>query len=504
MERYDVFISYRRQGGLKSAKSICDFLTRKGYSVSFDVENLREGRFDNSLLFRVENCIDFILIVDNKCFEKTINNTCNLEDDWLRMELSSALRLKKNIIPIFLSDSSFPNNLPKDIIEVIKYNGIDFPEVIQGKLEHFLHSQPRNTAIVPTNSTSSHNLKIKCNIDYVFFIDGVKLGEFNADNIIKVPLSPGEYLLQFISKENKEDSFEECFCMPNSDKLYSVDLLAIKKVREGKECKEREEEKKRREAKEEEKKKVIDSRIAEKKQKIRENGFELFKIDNIPFKMVYVEGGRFVMGYKSESINNPKDIPSNELPPHLVTLDDYLIGETEVTQDLWDTIMGNNPSQYRCKDLPVEHVSWYDVQQFIAKLNTLTNREFRLPTEAEWEYAASGGLKGNSYLFSGSNNIQEVAWYGVTIGTNHVKSKKPNELGLYDMSGNVWEWCSDCFGYYNGHSQHNPQGPQTGTFRVFRGGSWSNSAKYCRITNRNFKEPTSKDNSIGFRLALNP
>ncbi|MFM7153873.1 MAG: formylglycine-generating enzyme family protein, partial [Bacteroidota bacterium] len=190
---------------------------------------------------------------------------------------------------------------------------------------------------------------------------------------------------------------------------------------------------------------------------------------------------------------------------HPVTLSDYYIGETEVTQAQWKAVMGDNPSGFNgCDDCPVENVSWNDAQKFITRLNARAGSpRYRLPTEAEWEYAARGGANSRSYQYAGSNDINEVAWYDVNsrFKTHPVKGKKPNELGVYDMSGNVYEWCSDWYGYYLAASQTNPQGPSAGVFRVFRGGGWFDAAGYCRASFRNDDGPGGRGIYLGFRLA---
>ena len=196
---------------------------------------------------------------------------------------------------------------------------------------------------------------------------------------------------------------------------------------------------------------------------------------------------------------------SDESPVHDVTLSDYYIGETEVTQELWQAVMGSNPSRF-IGDLqrPVENVSWNDCQAFVRKLNELTGGNFRLPTEAEWEYAARGGQKSRDYKFSGSNNIDDVAWYWDNSNntTHPVKAKSPNELGIYDMSGNVWEGCEDWYGDYNSAAQTNPKGASSGVYRVDRGGGWNYNATNCRCTNRKVKFPSNAYSDQGLRLAM--
>ncbi|MBP9995265.1 MAG: SUMF1/EgtB/PvdO family nonheme iron enzyme [bacterium] len=224
-------------------------------------------------------------------------------------------------------------------------------------------------------------------------------------------------------------------------------------------------------------------------------------VNDVTFKMIKVEGGTFTMGGTSEQGD---DAESDEKPTHSVTLSDYYIGKFEVTQELWKAVMGSNPSHFKGNNLPVEEVSWDDCQTFIRKLNTLTGKNFRLPTEAEWEYAARGGNKSRGYKYSGSNSIGDVAWYkdNSWSETHAVGTKSPNELGIYDMSGNVYEWCQDWYGSYGSGSQTNPQGPSFGSDRVRRGGGWRYNAQYCRVSNRHNYAPDSRYNYLGFRLVV--
>ena len=232
------------------------------------------------------------------------------------------------------------------------------------------------------------------------------------------------------------------------------------------------------------------------------NPIETITVNGVSFNMVRVEGGTFTMGATSEQGSDAFD---DEKPAHQVTLSTYSIGETEVTQALWEKVMGKNPSKYKGSNRPVETVSWDDCQAFIQKLNALTGRRFRLPTEAEWEYAARGGNRSRGYKYSGSNNIADVAWYTETTnrtGTRDVKTKQANELGIYDMSGNVEEWCQDWKDSYSSGSQTNPTGPSSGSNRVKRGGSWWSSARYCRASYRGNYSPSLTGSNLGLRLAL--
>jgi formylglycine-generating enzyme required for sulfatase activity len=215
------------------------------------------------------------------------------------------------------------------------------------------------------------------------------------------------------------------------------------------------------------------------------------------FNMVYVKGGTFQMGSNSGD--------SDEKPVHSVRVSNFYIGKYEVTQKQWKAIMGGNPSNWKGDNLPVENVSWNDVQEFLRKLNAKTGGNFRLPTEAEWEYACRGGTRSAHYKYAGSNNASEVAWYSGNSGskTHPVGQKQANELGLYDMSGNVWEWCSDWYSkdYYKNSPSSNPRGPNGGTSRVYRGGSCYRDAGGLRVADRSGNTPDNRYSGLGFRLA---
>ena len=225
-----------------------------------------------------------------------------------------------------------------------------------------------------------------------------------------------------------------------------------------------------------------------------------FEANGVSFTMIPVEGGTFTMGATSE-MENPDD---NEKPTHQVTLSSYYIGETEVTQALWKAVMDSNPSGLEGDDLPVEYVSWNDCQTFISKLNALTGKNFRLPTEAEWEFAARGGNQSRHTQYSGSSRIDDVAWNRGNSGDkmHPVKTKQPNELGIYDMSGNVWEWCQDWNGDYSSYAQTNPTGASSGSRRVYRGGSWFYPPRLCRSSFRRYGMPEVSYRTLGLRLVL--
>ena len=255
---------------------------------------------------------------------------------------------------------------------------------------------------------------------------------------------------------------------------------------------------------------------------------EVHVTNRLIYPLIPVEGGTFMMGATSEQ---GSEADSDEKPAHRVTVGNFFIGETEVTQGLWYDVMGTNPSDFqgsnsafssRWRELPVENVSWDDCQKFINRLNNRRNEmdlgdyphwKFRLPTEAEWEYAARGGSKSRGYKYSGSNNINDVAWYdgnsNMSQGgtqTHPVGTKQANELGIYDMSGNVWEWCQDWYSssYYGNSPNSNPCNTQSASYRVLRGGSWFNYAQNCRVAFRYDGFPDFRYFNYGLRLVLAP
>ncbi len=237
-------------------------------------------------------------------------------------------------------------------------------------------------------------------------------------------------------------------------------------------------------------------------------------IKGVSFDMLYVEGGTFMMGATEEQGDDAYD---SEKPVHSVTLSDYYIGKFEVTQELWEKVMGTTIRQQRDKedsryilagvgsDYPMYYVNWEEAQEFCTRLGQLTGKNYALPTEAQWEYAARGGVKSKGYKYSGSHMVGYVAWYYNNSSSTHpVGTRQPNELGLYDMSGNVWEWCSDWYAsdYYYDSPQSNPTGPSTGSYRVLRGGSWGRNARLCRVSIRNYYIPGNRNYDYGFRVVL--
>ena len=353
-----------------------------------------------------------------------------------------------------------------------------------------------NTAKQTTKFTNSNQVKLMSARE-----------KYDIEQKLKATLAMGG-IIKTISTENQIMKYNNDIIIMKGDILmgdgsfYFISQSGINKlkkkragynIREAKriaEEKTRLEEKAKREAEENAKKE------AEWIARIEAEGGKIYEVNGVKFAMVRVEGGAFEMGGSKY----------DEIPIHKVTLNSFFISETEVTQELWEAVMGNNPSYFKGKQLPVESVTWDDCQAFIAKLNQLTGQQFRLPSEAEWEYAARGGKYCENYTYSGSNDCNEVAWFADNGNsqTHEVASKAPNKLGIYDMTGNIAEWCYDWYdkNYYSSSSLNNPTGPENGYSRILRGGSWSNMSTYTRVVYRGHNLPLEKDDDIGFRLAL--
>lgn len=405
----DIFISYRRIGGYDTAKHLYDLLIRDGYSVCFDIDSLRSGDFEIQLYKYIDESRDFLLIVDEHAFDRTINKEVNANQDWLRCELAYALKKNKNIIPVFLSGiSSFPDGLPDDLVNVKlnngpEYNRYYFNEFYKTLKSRFLH-KPRKR-IIRNILLLLLSISILGFTTYYFSIDNDKLIS-DSPNI----------------KQNSNQQIERQY--------LPIDTL------------------------------------------------------DISFKMVKVD----VSG------DNNID-PGNGIST-------FNIGETEVTQSLWESVMGNNPSKIKGENFPVVNVSWDDCEKFILKLNDLTGRKFRIPTYQEWEYAAKGGNPDN--IYSGSNLIADVAWYLENSDTtlHPVKTKKPNAYGLYDMTGNVWEWCDYSYSDIAIISQNYNIELKDGQYKLVRGGSWYSEKESCRLNYIGSFATDKKDTNLGFRLAL--
>ena len=510
---YDVFISYSTLDK-KIAEGICGYLESNGYRCFVAYRDIPKGIPWSSAIPAAIDESEMMVAVFSKNFDIS---------EQTDREIVLAAKRKMPILTYRIADDKFTGTKEYYLSNLNWIDAFPNPEEYFGRLlediqklisqtpsENYRHTQKdesQSNFQTSSNQIPLPNLKLKADVDCVFYLDGEKCLNLKAGSLTKLPLAKGEYELKFVSEENDKDVLEMEFAMPEVDKLLKVTLSEVVNNRLQKEEEERKaaEEAKRkleeeRRAAEAEKRRVEEEKRKEEERRQKEKEGK-FTVNGVEFKMVFVEGGTFTMGATSEQGSDADD---DEYPTHRVTLSDYYIGETEVTQALWQAVMGSNPSWFKGNNLPVESVSYNDVKEFITKLNQKTGKTFRLPTEAEWEYAARGGKKSKGYKYSGSNNIDDVAWYDENSNdkTHPVKTKRPNELEIYDMSGNVLEWCSDWYGDYLSNAQTNPQGPSSGSDRVLRGGSWGGNARYCRASDRGYGFLSFLNYNLGFRLAL--
>ena len=500
---YDIFLSYRRKNadGHSNVGTVRTFMyvfERHGYEVFFDFKDCTDEYFSDTILPAIRTCQYFVLVLTRGCLER-----CKDKGDWLRREIEEAIKYRKKIIPI-TPDGEFevwPTDIPDSMNALSANDGLQITTIHTDSIfEDNMAQLIRNRMNPPQRRKAEGmenfpKLKVKSNLDCVMYVDEEERANISANKLEMIPLKAGEYMLKFESVENVADYLEEEYTMPAEDRLKKVDLLQIKQDREYREQREREE----REREQEKERKERE----ERERKEREARGE-FEVEGVKFKMVKVEGGTFTMGATKEQGSDAWD---DEKPAHQVTLSDYYIGETQVTQVLWKALMGNNPSRFKGDDnLPVERVSWDDAQVFVEKLKGKTGKVFRLPTEAEWEYAARGGEKSKGYKYSGSDNIDRVAWYGNNsrARTHVVKRKMANELGLYDMSGNVWEWCQDIYDNYGSNAQTDPKVDTSGAGYVSRGGGWDCTERFCRVSCRDFSPSAWRKRNLGFRLVMCP
>ena len=419
MDQYDIFISYRRDGGCDIARPIKLELEKHGYSVFLDFDELKDGSFNQKIKDAIASAPIFIVILSSHALDRCVN-----EDDWVRQEIEYAISLRRHIIPINpdLTFEGFPENLPQHI----------------------------------KDGLGCHQYS------------DILLGQLFEDSIRKMVR---ERIVPYIQAPRKQRSRMIGYGIASLATLFLAVVLILK------ECK---------------------SQITDV------SDLTHFVVNGTDFDMVYVEGGSFIMG--SDSLVERVDM--DELPAHRVSVGNFYIGKYEITQKQWMAIMGYNPSHNQGEgNLPVENINFYDAYGFVRTLNDLTGLVFDLPTEAEWEYAARGGNLSKGYMFSGSNNLDDVAWYKNNSGgkTKVVGKKKANELGISDMSGNVWEWCKDYYDstYYRTMTDFvNPQGAKLSSYKTIRGSSVQIESYWCRIPNRDGQNPGAKDTDYGLRIIL--
>lgn len=566
-KEYDIFISYRREGGKEYARNLTSELVSRGFHPFLDFDELVDGKFDKRITDAIESAPVFMFILSPGSLDRCVN-----EEDWVRKEILHAIKHHRHIVPVDIDKkfTSFPEdeNFPQEIrnalgqyqfsqiqTETLYKESID--KMVRNRIQPAIEEYQRERQKAAGASGAEIHIETDMDCHVQRFHKDMIVAKADEENVIR--LGKGKHKLQFIAVDNpkvkdsceykvddvSESDYIEVFLQEKAG-IVSAEAENLEKLQQEKENLSAEvtelrhklsetesfaEKRSGEIAKLKERLNLAEKELSEKNSEIvslkttlsdvkailantrtelekyksaekeerKQQG--LFKVGNVEFKMIYVEGETFKMG----SDNGCAD----EKPVHDVTLSDYCIGETLVTQALWKAVMNNNPSGFKGDNLPVENVSWEDCQEFICKLNNrvqdqLKGRRFALPTEAQWEFAARGGKKRKGYLYSGSNTIDDVAWYegDSSEKTHPVKQKRANELGLYDMSGNVGEWCQDWFGFYPSSSQTDPTGPSSGASRVLRGGSWYSIASYCRSANRNYYTPGNRYNFLGLRLVL--
>lgn len=415
---YDIFISYRREGGADKARVLKTELEKRGFKVFLDFDELKDGIFDERIMDAIKGAPIFMLLLSPNALDR-----CCEEGDWVRKEIEVAIKTERHIIPVNpdLSFKNFPISTPPFIVKGVQQHQISeimFGQLFNASMDKMVTERIRPVLVNPPKKKSLKWPIIACVFAIMIIASVVAMLRMN---------------------QHSQSYVEDANCGLN-------------------------------------------------------------------MKMVYVEGGTFQMGATSEQVS---DAHSDEKPVHAVTLDSYYIAECEVTQGQWVKIMGTNPSHFKGNpNRPVEMVTWGEAQEFCRKLSRITGKEYRLPTEAQWEYAARGGENNSRAKYCGGNSIEEVAWYKDNSGgtTHPVKQKAPNDLGLYDMSGNVWEWCSDWYSrdYYYSCAGANPLGPTSGTNRALRGGSWRIDSACCRVSRRYMANPSYRHENGGFRVVCLP
>ena len=458
---YDIFISYRREGGREIARVIKAELEKMGFSVFLDFDELNDGHFEKYIIQAIDSSSVFMLILSPNALDLCID-----EGDWVRKEIEYAIKKNCHIVPINPDQKfvGYPNALPETIQNELPNHQIS--DLMLGQLFKVSLSKLVEERILPHlhNTTLLH---INTDSDCVVKKYGKEVLQLEAGVTGEIKLTHGKYLFDFVSKKNPNKHKEILYETNNNVEDYvsielnpfsskikkslklSLAFCALLLVMLG----------------------LSYSGLFVKKDAKLEVVFAEdnthFYINDVRFDLVYVQGGSYKMG------NNNAE--PDECPVHRVVVPNFYIGKYEISQEQWELIMGTNPSFKKGNKYPVENVNWFDAYMFIRKLNEITGRKFQLPTEAQWEYTASGGIYSKGYKYSGSNIIDEVAWYHGNSGAKtHMaveQYKRANELEVYNMSGNVWEWCHDYYAedYYRTYRDTiNPQGAVTSNKRVIR------------------------------------
>lgn len=472
--KYDVFISYSRRDYIDEDGNVIpgnvitklkNRLKTEGISYWFDKEGIIHGDQFASVIVKNIKQSRLLLFVSSKSSNAS---------EWTSDEIATARSYKRYIIPLRIDDSDYNDAV---MLYLAKLDFVDYTskssqalDELVSSIQHYI-KKTAQAELVETIHDAQKSLRQQLSVLFRIYELGKQLGYKQK----QCPIC--ETKLQLEQSFCTTCSFHFPYFYGLGEQFDDVDPVYLNKV-----------------------KSLWNPMPPVEKETITENSVKrhkrekgMIEVNGVKFRMIPVEGGTFTMGEGQQG--------------HKVTLSSYKISETPVTQALWQAVMGNNPSRYKGDDRPVEQVSWDDCQSFIVKLRELTGKHFRLPTEAEWEFAARGGNRSEWTAFSGSDNLDNVAWCamnsnGAEEGTHDVKTKKPNELRIYDMSGNVWEWCFDRFGELSTVPETNPIGPATGDGRVCRGGGWNSNELNCELTFRNYCGHLRRDCNLGFRLAL--
>ena len=464
---YDIFISYSRKDS-DLVLDIANKLLDDGYNVRIDKDGIESGDAFKSVIVKA--------IKKSKVFLFFSSKTAN-ESPWTVKEVNTAVYLKKLIIPVKLDDADYNDSILFDLVGLDYVSYSDDPVRSLRDLQKSLKKHIGKTEVDVK--------KIKKEIE-TLEKDGQQLYTDQRrvlDDIIAKKKLIGE-TSQTCPVCGMTNDINSPYC-PTCGWTY-IPFQS---------------------------KKLDEKRLATAKKIWLSKGHIGTVVEEVPTKilpqpimelihdMVRVEGGSFTMGGTREQ---GEDAFEDEKPAHKVTLSSYSIGRYPITQEQWEAVMGNNPSHFKGGKLPVDSVSWFDCQDFVKKLSEITGRRFRLPTEAEWEYAARGGKKGKKYKFSGGHVLNLVGWYNENSGgTSHeVGKKSPNELGIYDMSGNIWEWVQDWKGDFTEEEQENPTGPKTGIERICRGGGWNREIDRARVSYRGDDQPDLRYCSLGLRIVM--
>lgn len=524
--QYDIFISYKRIS-LPTANNLYYRLTMRGYSVFFDLEEMRRSNFDEQIYNNIHSAKDFFVILEesslNSCFSDTF------QDDWFCKEIAYALKENKNIIPVLLDGYKMPSeeSLPSELKDLAKKNALEFSYTY---FDDYIDKLISKGYLTATSKGSKENsvFKFTSTEDCDIYENGKLVCSLNGMDERPYYLfikRKGEYRYKCVNKHNKEAQLVSATIDLNEEKF--VDII-WKRSR------------------------LIDPEKTIFNKKDISGEKYAVEIANFKFNMIRVEGGTFLMGATDEQIT---DAEPEEKPQHSVTVGTFYMSEFPIVQCLWEYVMGYNKSHFKeernfvIKDgnrtpwipaiaavgtmlgagsillgslstviaglgrgmsrdnvtepeyqfLPAESISFSEAEEFVTRLSRMTNLHFSIPTEEEWEFAARGGLKTKHFKYSGSDNIDEVAWYKKNSGgkTHPVGLKEPNELGIYDMSGNVWEWTKT-----HPYNYVLPNKYNDGECYIRRGGSWWHEDKNCRVSKRYASRQSKRTSGLGFRVVI--